>query len=69
MSERRWDKKLEDVIVEYKGSIIKAKTDGILFYCPLCNFTALTPKDLMYHMIAHATNTMARRKPIPSRRK
>lgn len=68
MGGKRWDKSYDDIIIEYKGSVIRAKTDGILFYCPLCNFTALTEKDLIFHVIAHATGTIDKRKPIPRRK-
>ncbi|MGC9210303.1 MAG: hypothetical protein ACP5FT_03465 [Acidilobus sp.] len=61
---------LEEVIVEYAGSRVRAyrdKEDGMLV-CPICRRSKFaTPADLLAHMVAHAKGTLDKRRQPPSR--
>ncbi|MGC9071615.1 MAG: hypothetical protein ACP5HK_02825 [Acidilobus sp.] len=61
---------LEEVIVEYAGSRVRAyrdRQDGLLV-CPICRRSKFTtPTDLLAHIVAHAKGTLEKRRQPPSR--
>ncbi|MEB3757476.1 MAG: hypothetical protein GSR82_04115 [Desulfurococcales archaeon] len=70
LREAKW----EEVIVEYKGSIIKTfiKDNPVVYACPICGTDIHKPsftseRDLFFHLVAHAKDLLNRRRKQPRR--
>ncbi len=61
----RWEKR----IVEYAGSIVEVEYSKGFYKCPICENLVLfvSPKDLMRHLIGHATGSVSKTREPPSR--
>ena len=55
-----------EVIVEYMGSRLKVKVAGSNYICPVCDkYYFASVKDLLFHIVAHATSFERKLKPAP----
>ncbi|MEB3844973.1 MAG: hypothetical protein LRS48_04755 [Desulfurococcales archaeon] len=58
-----------EIIVDCCGSIVKAKrTKKSFLVCPICGEAIFfTEEDLLYHLVAHARNTVSKTHRLPRR--